>query len=100
MAILEILPQAENEIEEARDWYSQQAQGLGESLLIEIEKALEVIIERPTLWPIHKRGLRQCMLHKFPYILHYRWDESKDVVTLYAVAHAKRRPGYWFKRTH
>ncbi len=35
---------------------------------------------------------------RFKYLLHYR-QLAPDLVLVYAVAHASRRPGYWLRRT-
>ena len=39
---------------------------------------------------------RRTLVHNFPYQLIYRIRDGEIVV--YAVAHQKRRPGYWRKR--
>jgi plasmid stabilization system protein ParE len=35
---------------------------------------------------------------RFPYVLYYEVI-APDLVRFYAVAHARRRPGYWLRRT-
>ena len=59
-------------------------------------------IEAPERWPVARRvpprlGARGYMLKRFPYDIVYRLvgDGELEVV---AVAHHKRRPGYWAKR--
>jgi hypothetical protein len=39
------------------------------------------------------RGMRRVMLHRFPYFVVFR--ELPHKIQIIAVAHAKRRPGYW-----
>ncbi len=34
-----------------------------------------------------------------PYSLYYRWEPEHDRVSVYAVMHFSRRPGYWRDRT-
>ena len=48
---LVIHPDVQAEIVEAVDWYEQRAIGLGQDLLVEIEAALEAIVEQPRTWP-------------------------------------------------
>jgi len=42
------------------------------------------------------RNTRRRVLHSFPYSVIYQ--EKQDVILIVAVAHAKRREGYWAKR--
>jgi mRNA-degrading endonuclease RelE of RelBE toxin-antitoxin system len=37
-------------------------------------------------------------MQRFPFGLIYRYDSDSDIVTVFAVAHLKRRPGYWADR--
>jgi len=43
-----------------------------------------------------EHGTRRILLEHFPFTLYYRVRE--DVITIVAVAHQKRRPGYWQSR--
>jgi hypothetical protein len=40
---------------------------------------------------------RWLMTKRFPFVLYYEIDGPLHV-TIYAVAHARRRPGYWRRR--
>ena len=40
--------------------------------------------------------MRRLLVKRFPYQLIYRVEG--DEIVIYAVAHQKRRPGYWRKR--
>jgi hypothetical protein len=41
-------------------------------------------------------GVRQKVLHRFPFALIYEIDA--DEIRVFAVAHHSRRPGYWRDR--
>ena len=41
-------------------------------------------------------GTRRALLGRFPYFVVYR--ERSRKIEIIAVAHAKRRPGYWARR--
>lgn len=43
-----------------------------------------------------KVDLRRFVLHRFPYVIVYLVDPGEIVVL--AVAHTRRRPGYWRRR--
>lgn len=85
----------------AGDWYERRRPGLGLDLVEEIERALEVIAESPTAWPRWPGApteleIRRVLLPRFPFALPYLIQADRIVVL--AVAHEKRRPGYWLPR--
>jgi toxin ParE1/3/4 len=45
--------------------------------------------------PMKRHQVRRFNLRGFPYHLIYRIEEN---IVIYAVAHHKRRPGYWSSR--
>jgi len=50
----------------------------------------------PLLYPPYLHGTRRVLLKRFPYfIVFFDWQ---DEIYIVAVAHAKRRPGYWKRR--
>ncbi len=40
---------------------------------------------------------RKCVIQRFPYVMYYM--DLDAVIWIAAIAHAKRRPGYWMSRT-
>ena len=90
------LPKAKEEMNEAASYYESQASGLGMDYLSEVERAVASISESPMTWPKIEGEIRRRLLQRFPFgILYY--IESEEIVIL-AVAHLRRRPGYWKKR--
>src|SRR5688572_24096677 len=84
-------PEAQADIEEARDWYDGQRPGLGNDLLLCIEASLEAIGDRPKSFPkIHKRA-RRALVRRFPYRIVF--VELKDVIAVIGVIHTRRDPG-------
>ena len=89
------LDPAEEEMLEAARIYEDQAVGLGERFLDEVEGCLELLLDRPFIG--RRSGeLRQFPLRKFPFMLIYALEDDDLVVV--AVAHYRRRPGYWTGR--
>lgn len=89
------LAPAEDDLLEAARLYEDQAIGLGERFLDEVERCLELLLDRPHIGrPIGK--LRRFPLRKFPFTLIYALDDDGLVVV--AVALHRRRPGYWRER--
>jgi hypothetical protein len=47
---------------------------------------------------IEEPQIRRYLLKHFPYSIYYRWEPERDHVSIYAVMHFSRRPGYWRER--
>ena len=77
-------------------WYQEQASGLGDNFLVELEYAYQVINELPKTWPLFQSGFRRFLLPKFPYSVIYR--EHENSIYVVAVMHNSRKPGYWLRR--
>lgn len=80
---------------EAAAFYENEAPGLGKLFLDEVESRLSVLRERPLLGAVIN-GLRRLLLGKFPFSVIYAVNDEEIVVV--AVAHQRRRPGYWAHR--
>jgi hypothetical protein len=56
----------------------------------------DVVARDPLTWPRHGRRAQRYVFPRFPFSLVYRM--RGDEVEVLAVAHGKRRPGYWRSR--
>jgi len=95
-ADLDIHPDALLEAEAGVAWYLARSRGAAEHFLAELDRAIGLIMEAPERWPPYVHDTRRYVLYKFPCCLIY--TASGSLVRIYAVAHAKRRPGYWKDR--
>jgi toxin ParE1/3/4 len=69
------------------------------AFVAEIEAAIQTLLAYPTTWPVIERPqIRRYLLRRFPYSLYYRWELEHDRISIYAVMHFSRRPGYWRDR--
>jgi plasmid stabilization system protein ParE len=87
---------ARTELTKAVEWYAQRQVGLGKDFSGEVRRALDQIIESPTLFPTASFDVRRCLISRFPYCIVYKVIGS--VVWVVAVAHTSRRPEYWINR--
>jgi plasmid stabilization system protein ParE len=89
---------ASEELTEAIRWYEERRPGLGAELLDAIVATVAVIESQPEIGAIVPRvaGTRRVLVPRFPYQIVYRFTATEIVIV--AVAHLKRRPGYWKKR--
>ena len=85
--------EASEEIEDAAKWYGRRSASAEVAFLAEVDHALAAIVDAPQRWTSFVDGTSRYVFRKFPYGVIYFVDE--DVVIIVAVAHDKRRPGYW-----
>jgi plasmid stabilization system protein ParE len=93
---LEFHPEAEEEYLEVVSYYESQVPGLGERFDAELRTASALLLEYPEIGPLIGEQLRRLVLDRFPYYLIY--TVSAEIVYVVAVAHERRRPGYWEQR--
>jgi plasmid stabilization system protein ParE len=91
-----LLAVAEEELARAAVHYEDQAVGLGEEFLQEFEHALERIAAFPSHGSPYLVGTRRVAMRRFPFHIVYLGEAEALLVV--AVAHQRRRPGYWCKR--
>lgn len=99
MKPLRISEPASAELTEAVRWYESRRPGWGDRLLTAVTGAMALIESHPEIGPL-RRGhpaARQLKVRGFPYLVAYR-IRPEDIYVV-AVAHAKRRPGYWRHRS-
>jgi toxin ParE1/3/4 len=84
------------EIEGADDWYVQRSADASTGFIAAVSEALDSISRSPHRWPEYLHGTRRFVLQRFPFSVVYLDDAS--VVNIVAVAHNKRKPGYWKQR--
>jgi toxin ParE1/3/4 len=88
---------ASADLEEAVAWYERLRAGLGDELRFEVECAVERIENDPSIGILHGKGqTRFCKVKRFPYLIYYA--ELADEIWIAAIAHGRRRPGYWRRR--
>ena len=89
---------AAEELSEAVRWYEARRGGLGGEFFDAVVTTLGLIASHPEIGAreLSAARTRRVLVSRFPYQVVYRLSESELVVV--AVAHSKRRPGYWKHR--
>lgn len=95
---IRFLKPAQEELDNAVEWYNQQSQNLDIKFLNEVNISLKRIAEYPYLCAEIDENIRRCLVKRFPYGLIYGVDEHQKVIVIIAVAHLHRHPKYWYKR--
>lgn len=94
--VVELHPAALEDIRGAREWYASRSEFAAAGFFSEVEDGLERIAERPEAWPRFLHGTRRFLLRRYSYSVVYRLTPS--AIQVVAVAHGKRRPGFWRDR--
>jgi plasmid stabilization system protein ParE len=89
-------PDARSDALEAYDWYSQRSQQAAEAFPEELRVAGRAIERSPKRWTCYLFGTRRYLMKRFPFVIIYR--VSNERIEIIAVAHGRRRPGYWRNR--
>lgn len=93
---LEFHPDARLEALEAHDWYAERSPSAAEAFQDELQDARRAIQDAPNRWASFLFGTRRYILKRFPYVVVYR--VATDRIEIIAVAHGRRKPGYWKNR--
>ncbi len=94
-------PEAVAELEDAARWYEQRRAGLGLALLAAVDATVESIVRWPQAGSRVEElpddlDVRRAPVLRFPF--HVAYLSALDEIYVVAVAHDRRRPGYWHTR--
>lgn len=101
--MVELHPDALDELRRAARWYDSQRIGLGDELVESVSVCLQRIADESNTFPVWpgtpetSPPIRRALVETFPYALAF--EVHSDHVFVLAVAHAKRRPLYWLHRS-
>jgi len=86
-------PEIPNDIAEACRWYEDRGTGLGKRFLRELKATPSRIAATPEAYAKRERDVRSARVHRFPYVVHFRFT-AKEVVVL-AVMYGGRDLSIW-----
>ena len=100
MARFAFHPDALLEYADATNYYLGAASpAIAEQFVAAVESAVAIVVADPARCPIVEQpGIRRLVFRRFPYVLYYRWEAEREFVSIFAVMHCSRDPGYWKKR--
>lgn len=90
------LKPAEAEVDEAVAYFDAQRPGLGERFENDLADAVDFVKQHPFSGKRLSQSVRKFGFSTFRYNLIYAVEEHEVVII--AVAHHRRRPGYWYGR--
>ena len=89
-------PEARKEFQEATRWYRDRSPLAPAEFRAAVKAVVREVVRAPQRWPKYLYGTRRVVLQRFPFSVVYLDD--LELITIIAVAHAKRKPGYWKER--
>lgn len=91
-ANLILAPGAEQEIDDAADWYERDRPGRGAKFLGRVADALAAIRRSPKAFSPYRACYRRLMVRHFPYAIIYSYDGPSDTVRVISVFHTSLDP--------
>ena len=89
-------PKAISEASAAARWYQERSYATGKAFISELDRIIKKIIETPRIYSRYLRDTRRALFHRFPFGVVFRIVSEK--IEVVAIAHGRRRPGYWKDR--
>jgi len=94
---LVVAPLALGELRDAAAFYTLKANAeLGLAFVAEFERTANYVLANPLLGVAFRGTRRRYIFRRFPYSIIYQ--VTADELRILAVAHHRRRPGYWARR--
>lgn len=95
---VKLLPIVQNDLKDAKKWYNEQRETLGEEFKEEVNKEIDYIGQNPKNYQIKYKGLRQSLVPRFPYAIFYLIEEKKRALIVIGLLHTSRNPEIIIKR--
>ena len=93
-------PEALFEYAEAINYYLREVSArVADRFATAVESAVATLVVAPMRWRVvEEPEIRRYVFSRFPFVIYYRWESQHERVTIYAVMHCSREPGYWRHR--
>lgn len=89
-------PKASDEIDQAFGWYAMRSARAADGFYEQYFAAVKKVGRQPSRSSPYLHGTQRIILDRYPFSIIFR--ELPRKIEIVAVAHAKRKPGYWAKR--
>ena len=96
MKLVAYHPAALAELEAEISCCERERTGAGAHVRTDIAESIALIREFPRIGRCDRSGARRIVTRNYRYIIHYEFVGAQ--ITIWAVAHPAREPGYWQSR--
>lgn len=83
-----VRPEAERDLESARDWYDDKSPKLGDAFLDEVATGMEILAANPESQRLYHHNFRRLLLRRFPYKIFYQIIGER--VVIFRVLHVRQ----------
>ena len=97
MRSLEFHPEAQAELIAAAQYFERETENLGVDFIDFAQRTAARLLQFPASGRRVGRRLRRVVVPRFLFLLLYRVERQR--IFIVAVAHPRRRPGYWRSRS-
>lgn len=84
------------ELEDTKEYYDYQQEGLGSRFIVSVYKTIQLIENHPNAWHQVTPRTRRCLIKNFPYGIVYQL--KNNCIFIIAIANLHRKPNYWIDR--
>jgi toxin ParE1/3/4 len=91
-----VRPEAEEDINQAYQWYEAQRKGLGDDFLLCVEGGIARITRNPQRYRKIHGDIRRILIDRFPFGIFFIEDEQH--ISVIAMLHVRRNPSTWKNR--
>src|SRR5438552_1445908 len=96
-AVVHFHPLPAAEYRAALCWYRSRSSLPAQRFRVEIKRVIQRILADPGAGPVFRGPYKWIRLRRFSYLVYYK-AVSTRLVRIQAVAHGRRRLGYWLRR--
>lgn len=89
---------AQQDYEEALQWYLQRSERAAENLIVAVDIALELICNNPTRWRNEYKHYHELGVKKYPYTIIYSIEADRQLIIVSAIYHHKRNPKIKYRK--
>jgi plasmid stabilization system protein ParE len=82
-----------------RRWYARRSATVETRFVYAVDAAVRLIEATPDTGALFLHRYRWVRTRRYPYLLYYD-PSGPTAVVVYAIAHARRRLGYWLRRVN
>ena len=87
------------DIQESTIWYNEQFPKLGSRFQKVVKQHVENLKYNAGSYSIRYADVRCMLIKKFPFLIHFRIDETKKIIEIFAIIHTSRNPKIWKQKT-
>lgn len=89
---VKLLPIAYKDLQQAKKWYNEKRENLGEEFKNAVIAEIDYIKDHPEHYQRKYKELRQSLVTRFPYAIFYLIEESNQRIIIFGVLHTSRNP--------